>query len=80
MVSPVIGAAQLHMFRSHGNCRQSEQQRPNQVTGKYLKVVFYIGLLQRGKQVHGWVTKTQFESIDYFVTGLVQGSAEENRG
>ncbi|XP_022757221.1 pentatricopeptide repeat-containing protein At2g03880, mitochondrial [Durio zibethinus] len=58
---------------------QFEGQRPNQYTmGSILRLCSTLGLLQRGKQVHGYVIKTQFESNDYVVTGLVDMYAKCN--
>ncbi|KAK8565847.1 hypothetical protein V6N13_020926 [Hibiscus sabdariffa] len=58
---------------------QVEGQRPNQYTmGSILRLCSTSGLLRRGKQVHGYVIKTQFESNDYVVTGLVDMYAKCN--
>ncbi|XWS32227.1 hypothetical protein CRYUN_Cryun23aG0142200 [Craigia yunnanensis] len=58
---------------------QFEGRRPNQYTmGSILRKCSTSGLLQRGKQVHGYVIKTQFESNDYVVTGLVDMYAKCN--
>ncbi|XVE73913.1 hypothetical protein DITRI_Ditri11bG0156800 [Diplodiscus trichospermus] len=58
---------------------QFEGQRPNQYTmGSILRMCSTLGLLQRGKEVHGYVIKTQFESNDYVVTGLVDMYAKCN--
>ncbi|XVF33390.1 hypothetical protein REPUB_Repub17cG0164400 [Reevesia pubescens] len=58
---------------------QFEGQRPNQFTlGSVLRLCSTLGLLQRGKQVHGYVIKAQFGSNDYAVTGLVDMYAKCN--
>lgn len=58
---------------------QFEGQRPNQYTmGSILRLCSTSGLLHRGKEVHGYVIKTQFESNDYVVTGLVDMYAKCN--
>ncbi|KAE8665830.1 hypothetical protein F3Y22_tig00112528pilonHSYRG00096 [Hibiscus syriacus] len=54
-------------------------QRPNQYTmGSILRMCSTSGLLGRGKKVHGYVIKTQFESNDYVVMGLVDTYAKCN--
>ncbi|XWS35755.1 hypothetical protein CRYUN_Cryun20dG0023000 [Craigia yunnanensis] len=50
---------------------QFEGERPNQYTmGSVLRLCSTLGLLQIGKQVHGYVINTHFKSSDYVVTGL----------
>ncbi|OMP00513.1 hypothetical protein COLO4_12610 [Corchorus olitorius] len=46
--------------------------------GSVLRLCSTLGLLRRGKQVHGYVIKTHFESNDYVVTGLVDTYAKCN--
>lgn len=49
-----------------------EEQKPSQYTlGSILRLCSSLALLQRGKQIHAYAIKTQFDSNLYVVTGLV---------